>query len=74
MVSIKFNKETKEYLMSKSEPGEAYTVKGDLQKVTEAAILEGVRQEEHTVVYNNMVENNHLEAEFGINGYFLFSK
>lgn len=70
MFKIKLNKTNKKYRFEK---GFGVFMEGSLTQVTEFAIMQGLDQEELTKAYNNMSENLHTTAEFGMNGKFMFS-
>jgi len=76
MFKIIFNKSSRKYSFEKRVNNEknAFSVHGNLEQVTESAINFGIDQEELLSAYVSMRENCHTEADFGINGKFIFSK
>ena len=71
MYKIRFNGIKKNYEFDKNNKTIA---KGSLTKITDFAIEEGLDIDGLEIAYKTMNKNKHTIAEFGINGYFIFSK
>jgi len=71
MYRIRFNSINKNYEFDKN--GETL-FKGNLNDVTDFALEEGLDVDDLELAYKTTTNNKHTVAEFGINGYFLFSK
>ena len=71
MYKIEFNRLDKQYRFKMNDK---LVEKGNLERVTWAAIEYGLDQGELEVVYQTMVKNKHVMCEFGINRYFLISR
>lgn len=71
MFQIKFQKQTKNYRFEKE--GGAVAMEGNLMQVTEFALEQGISSEQLTLAYEVMRKNEDTVAEFGVNGFFLYS-
>ena len=71
MYKIQFNRLDKQYRFKKN--GRIVDV-GNLEAMTWTALDEGIQNSEIKIAFETMIKNKHTQAEFGINGYFLFSK
>ena len=74
MLTIEFKTDTKKYQLTKYKVEKLYSYEDTLEKISMAAIQEGVSQEQLTMAYENMAKNKHLKASFGVNNLFLYSE
>ena len=74
MFRIRFNSIGKFYSFDILENAKMRTViNGSLETISTFS-LNYIKQEQLTIAFRDLIENQDTVAEFGINGYFLFSK
>ena len=71
MYKIRLNSIDKDYEFDKEE---RTLFKGNLNDITNFALEEGLDADDLELAYKIMSENKHTIAEFGVKGYFIFSR